>query len=297
MIETAFARRPRWTTWLFVGLPIWLVVSAAVAVWWQMKKGPDSDATPPDRRFVLHVSEKLVREDLHKLRDLIGERNLSTPATAKNLKRAASWIAGSLGPSNTGYNVRLVPGPSDVALIHVTLQGKSATPGIWCVTAYDSARGTAVEADGSGVCAVLAAARGIAGDQPKRPIHFLFVPHANDPASPREATGKACLDLIRSAGSATRVLAVRGMATGSSLLLTAPVRQDLPADSITFELATPEISPPGADDPAAWFPHSGFPVNSLTTGTPATDAADPSAAALARSASTLLEFLRRLANH
>ena len=53
------------------------------------------------------------------------------------------------------------------------------------LTSYDSRAGSpGAEANATGLAATLAAAQALAGDKPEVNVHFVFLPHANDPESP-----------------------------------------------------------------------------------------------------------------
>ena len=216
-MSTSSPTRPRWLVVLLVLLPLWLLLSAGAAVWNFLQRERE-DETVEQRRFATAVSHGALADDLRKIVTIMGERHGASESAANNLNRCALMIEGVLGPSNTGYTVRRERGPADWPLLTATLKGKdSAAPAVWVATSYDSRPGSpGVEANATGLAATLAAAQALAADQPAVDIHFVFLPHANDPDAPViEATAK----LRELAGSPKALLVVEAMGSGESLWL------------------------------------------------------------------------------
>ncbi len=213
--------RPRWVTVLLVVVPLWLVVSAAVGLWVHLRPGGDA---PDDAQatFARAVSVPAVTDDLRKIVGIIGERNVSSEKAAANLRRMASMIEGTLGPGNTGYTVRRERGPAEWPILHVVLPGKnSKIPAVWVAASYDSPPGSkGGEANASGLAASLAAAQALAGEKFRAAVHFVFVPHANDPHAPVVETASALADLMAKHGPPGAVLCVEAMGGGEELWLT-----------------------------------------------------------------------------
>ena len=210
-------KRPKWASVLLVVLPLWLVVSGGLAMWYF--SGEDSRREEVEQeRFAQAVSAPMLADDLKKLVEIIGERNGASESAAKNLTRAASMIEGLLGPSNTGYTVRRVQGPADWPLLQVTIPGKNPdAPAIWVLSSYDSRPGSpGAEANATGLAATLAAAQALASDKRDMGIHFVFLPHANDPESPVLETATKFKEI---AGSPKAVLCVESMGAGEQLWL------------------------------------------------------------------------------
>lgn len=221
MTTESSPRRSRWVTVLLVLLPVWLLASGAGALWYYFHR-ERKEAMVEQERFAQAVSATLLADDLKKVVEVIGERNRSSPAAAEGLSRTASMIEGLLGPSNTGYAVRRTRGPAEWPILQVTIGGSNPTAaGVWVVTSYDSRPGSrGAEANASGLAATLAAAQGLAADKPISPIHFVFLPHANDPESPIVDTAAAFLQLTKStAGAPKAVLCVESMGAGEALWL------------------------------------------------------------------------------
>ena len=212
--------RSGWVTLLLVLLPLWLFASGGVALWYYFHREKKL-AQVEEERFVQAVSTPLLTDDLRKIVEVIGERNGSSETTAANLSRMASMIDGLLGPSNTGYPVKRQNGPAEWPLLQVTVTGKDEkAPAVWIVTSYDSRAGSrGAEANGTGLAATLAAAQALAGDKPDMAIHFIFLPHANDPESPLIETASKFSELVKSTGGAKAVLAVESMGAGEMLWL------------------------------------------------------------------------------
>ena len=211
-------KRSRWVPALLVLLPLWLVASGAGALWYyfQLEK---KEAQVEQERFVQAVSAPLMADDLRKIVEVIGERNASSAAAAANLSRTASMIEGLLGPANTGYPVRKTKGSADWPILQVTLAGKSPeAPAVWVVASYDSRAGSrGAQANATGLAATLAAAQALARDKPNAPVHFVFLPHANDPDSPVVETAAKFAELAK--GRIQALLCVEAMGAGEPLWL------------------------------------------------------------------------------
>ena len=88
------------------------------------------------------------------------------------------------------------------------------------LTSYDSRAGSrGAEANATGLAATLAAAQALARDKPKVSVHFVFLPHANDPESPVIETAAKFLELAKSAGPPKAILCVESMGAGEPLWL------------------------------------------------------------------------------
>jgi hypothetical protein len=208
-------KRPKWLTVLLVVLPVWLLASGGVTLWILLHREGEQ-AKAEQQRFAQSVSIPMIADDLKKLVEIIGERNGASESAAKNLSRAASMIEGLLGPTNTGYAIRRERGPADWPLIQITLQGKKPElPAVWVLASYDSRPGSpGVEANATGLAATLAAAQALAGDSLGVNVHFVFLPHANDPESPVLETAAKFKQMAVSPKS---VLCVEAMGAGEEL--------------------------------------------------------------------------------
>jgi hypothetical protein len=294
------AKRPRWVVLLLALLPLWLLVSGGVAVWFALHR-EEKLAAVEQERFATTVSEPMIADDLKKLVEIIGERNGGSESAAKNLGRAAAMIEGLLGPSNTGYRILRVNGPADWPLVHVTLAGKHPEkPAVWVLASYDSRPGSrGAEANASGLAATLAAAQALAGDQPPRPVHFVFLPHANDPESPVVETAAKFREM---AVAPKAILCVEAMGAGSELWLSSRDTEAAPL-SLAAGLGTirgAETVCLGDDaDLASILFEMGLPAVRVATRPQVTaDEADdesPSAAQVAAAAGRLVELIRRCA--
>lgn len=210
-------KRSRKMTFLLVLLPVWLAASGVGALWYYFHR-EKKEALVEQERFARAVSTPLMADDLRKIVEILGERNVGA---AGNLSRMASMIEGLLGPSNTGYAVRKNGGPAEWPILQVTLAGLNpAAPAVWVVTSYDSPSGSrGAEANATGLAATLAAAQALAGDKPVVPVHFIFLPHANDAASPVLETAVKFHELVKSVGTPAAILCVEAMGAGEPLWL------------------------------------------------------------------------------
>ncbi|MES2475818.1 MAG: M28 family peptidase [Verrucomicrobiota bacterium] len=227
-------QRPGWFTFLLVLLPLWLVASGGVAMWYYFHR-EKAEALVEQERFAKAVSIPLMEDDLRKIVSIIGERNASSEQAARGLGRTASMIEGLLGPTNTGYAIEKTRGPAEWPLIRVSLVGKNpqAAP-LWVVTSYDSREGSrGANANASGLVASLAAAQALARDKPDHPVHFVFLPHANDIESPVVETAAKLREMMLSAGPPHGVLCVEAMAGGEPLWLTSRDVAALPLGKVS----------------------------------------------------------------
>lgn len=224
-------KRPVWATALLVVLPLWLVSSGGFAMWYYFHQERKSELLEQER-FATTVSEISLQDDLKKIVEVIGERNGSSEKAAANLGRMASMIEGTLGPANTGYTVRRIAGPAEWPLLQVTLRGSDAeAKAVWVISPYDSRPGSpGVEANASGVAATLAAAQALAAEKPACSVHFLFVPHANDPEGPVLETATKVKSL---AADAKAILCVEAMGAGQILWLTSRDGSALPLAEVS----------------------------------------------------------------
>lgn len=299
MTEAA-PRRPKWVTVLLVVLPLWLIASGAVAVWFSFHRDK-KQVEEEQQRFAQSVSVPMIADDLRKLVDIIGERNGSSETAVNNLTRTASMIEGLLGPGNTGYAVQRERGPAEWPLIHVTLRGKNAgQPAVWVVTSYDSRPGSpGVEANATGLAATLAAAQALARDTPAVSVHFVFLPHANDPESPLLETAAKFHEM---AATPKAVLCVEAMGASEELWLSSRDTDAAPL-ALVDGLGTvrgAEVVCLGDDtDLASVFFEMGLPAVRVSTRPMLTadepDDQQPNAVTVAASAGRLVELIRRCA--
>jgi hypothetical protein len=296
-------KRPRRMVWLLVLLPLWLLASGAGAVWWFLHAEKRQELRG-ERRFARAVSEEMMADDLRKLIELIGERHASSETAARNLTRTASMIEGLLGPGNTGYTVRRVSGPGEWPLLHVTLAGdKPEAPAVWVVSSYDSRPGSpGAEANASGMAATLAAAQALAGASFPAGIHFVLIPHANDPDSPVIETATRLRDVIRESGEPRALLCVEAMGAGRHLWLSSRDTATAPlslAHEIGVIRGAEDVCLSDDADTASVLFEVGLPaVRVATRAQIAADEPDekmPDAAVTAAATGRLIELIRRCA--
>lgn len=298
-------KRPRWVVVSIVLLPVWLAVSAGVAVWHSAHKDREDEAAG-GVLIAQEVSTAAVADDLRKLAVLLGERHGGGEEAGRALTRTARWLEGSLGPGNVGHKVNKIRGPGDWPLIHAAQPGSNTRkPAQWVIAGYDSRPGSpGVEANATGVVAMLAACRALAGDSTAATIHYLFLPHVHDPDGPVIATAAAAVDLIRSQGEPGRVMVVESMGSGAPLWLSSRETSAIPeslAQGIA-EIKGAEVVCLGEDtDLASVLFEMGLPALRVSTRplvTPDEDdsrAADP--ARVAAAADLLIQWTRRCAEN
>ena len=221
------AKKSRIVPLLLVILPAWLIVSASFALV-KFFRDEKSAAVEETRRFAQSISSDSLADDLNKLVNIIGERHTGKP---DKLSSTASMIRGVMGPSNSGYEVKAIDGPDVFPLLHITIPSKNADAApLWVLTSYDSPPGSrGAERNATGLAASLAAAQAMAGDKPARPIHFLFLPHANEPEAPVIETALIASKLIGDSPAPKAVLCVEAMGDAESLVLSSRDTTALPA--------------------------------------------------------------------
>ena len=294
--------RTRWTPILLVVVPVWLIVSASVGIW-LLFRHEKKEAEKEQARFSQAVSTPLLTDDLKKIVGVIGERNVSSETAATNLSRMASMIEGILGPSNTGYTVKKQRGPASWPLLQITIRGKDGGPPVWVVTSYDSRPGSkGAEANASGVAATIAAAQALAAETPARAVHFIFLPHANDPESPILDNAMILRDLLRETPPSA-LLVVEAMGGGESLWLTSRDTTAVPLSKVDGlgKVVGAEVACLGEDhDLASVLTELDQPAVRVSTRPILTpdemDDREPFAPTVAASAGRLVELIKRLAN-
>ena len=221
------AKKPRIVPWLLVILPTWLIISAAFAL---VKYFRDEKAAAVEetQRFAQSVSSGSIADDLNKIVNVIGERHTGKP---EKLSATSSMIRGVLGPSNTGYEVKAITGHGAFPLLHVTIPSlKVDAAPLWVLTSYDSPPGSrGAERNATGLAATLATAQALAGDKPARPVHFIFLPHANEPDAPVIETALIASKLIGTSPVPKAVLCIEAMGDAETLILSSRDTAALPS--------------------------------------------------------------------
>lgn len=286
---------------LLILLPLWLVASGLGAMWYYFHL-EKKETLVEQEKFGRAVSAPMIEDDLRKIVEVIGERNTASTEAGANLGRMSSMIEGLLGPSNTGYAVRKIPGPADWPLLQVTLAGRdSKAPAVWVIAGYDSPVGSrGAEANASGVAATLAAAQALASDKPAVPIHFLFVPHVYDTTGPVAETIAKIAPLVAPADT---VFCVEAMGEGEKLWLS-PQRENTPqlptSDDLGHVIAPAVSNPDGTPNLANLLAVAG--ISAVRISTRPTVTADetsdrsPFAPTVAAAAGRLVELIRRSSN-
>ncbi len=291
-------KKSRIVPWLLVILPAWLIISAAFALV-KYYRDEKTDAVEEAQRFARSVSTESLADDLNKIVNVIGERHSGKP---DKLAATASMIRGVLGPSNTGYEVKAVTGPGAFPVLHVTIPSlKADAAPLWVLTSYDSPPGSrGAERNATGLAATLASAQALAADKPARPIHFLFLPHANEPEAPVIETALIASKLIGSAPKS--ILCIEAMGDAETLILSSRDTTALPAVEFADlgEILGAEVICLGEDtDLASILFEMGLPaVRVATRPMLLPDEEDdklPFAPTLAASSGRLIELVRRLA--
>ena len=246
-----------------------------------------------------------VGDDLRKITTLIGERHTLGEGPAKNLTRAASWIEGLLGPSNTGYVIAKKQGPLQWPILVAKLPGKDPDKSaVWIISAYDSRAGSnGIEANATGLVASIAAARALAGSEVNSNIHFAFLPHFNHLESPRTETAALLKNLIAESGLPKAVLCIEAMGTQAALQASsrdATLLANLPLHDLATAVEPDPTCLDDDKDLASVLFEMGLPAARIATRPPLTneerDDPMPTEATVAQSAIHLTELIKRCVN-
>jgi len=298
-MEEHAPKRKKWVVAALLILPVWLLASGGVGIWLHFKHQAEEDKKEV-ARYATMVSQESLADDLRKLTQTIGERN-TRAADGNGLTRAAAWLEGTLGPSNTGYALKRARGPADERwpLLRATLRGSDpkAKP-LWVVAAYDSPVGSpGIESGGTAVVAAVAAAQAMAGEKPRRAVHFVFLPHGYESAELAERAAGGLKEWIAGEGEPLAVLCLDAMGAGESLRVSAPAGENPVLENLG-KLAVRVPFAPGdrlTDACAA----AGLPAVRVAAREPAKtdekDAGTPSGGRLAGTTGLMVEWLRRVA--
>jgi hypothetical protein len=208
-------KRSRLVSVLLWLIPAWLILSAGVGIWLYLRS-EQKDADKENQKFVTAVSEKTLNQDLSKVQSLIGPRHPKVKS-GQGLTRAASWIEGGLGPSNTGYKVERLVRSSPWPLLYVSLRSsESSHSPLWVIVSYDTPTEGSHGLDAA-LVAQLAAAQAFAGEKPLRTVFFAFLPPLPDGDDFSASVGADLVAEILKSGPSPMVLTLGEMAPGSML--------------------------------------------------------------------------------
>ncbi len=217
-METEKPKRKPWVVLLLCGIPLWLLVSGGFGIWGYFR-AQKAEQKKESARFATVVSASSLADDFRKLTVIIGPRSPGIE-DGKGLTRAASWIEGLLGPSNTGYKVQAeqVSEAGGWPILRIDLQGSEDTAApLWILSPYDAPADAEGLADASSaVVATIAAAQAIAGEKPWRPVRFVFLPSGGN-----KAIENAALKMIRGEAAPYAVLCIGPMRKGELLSVAA----------------------------------------------------------------------------
>ena len=296
--------RPKWLMLILVLAPLWLIVSAGLAIHHRVTSEA-SEEQRPRNQFSRSISAKEVGDDLRKITTLIGERHPSGEGPSKNLTRAAAWIEGLLGLSNTGYVIEKKQGPLKWPILVAKLPGKDPDKSaVWIISTYDSRAGSnGIEANATGLVASIAAARALAGSEVNSNIHFAFLPHFNHLDSPRMETAALLKNLIAENGPPKAVLCIEAMGAQASLQATsrdATLLANLPLHDLATAVEPDPTCLDDDKDLASVLFEMGLPAARIATRSPlASDEPDdrmPAESTLAQTAIYLTELIKRCVN-
>jgi hypothetical protein len=285
-----------------VALPLWLVISGGVGLWWSFR-AKESAEREEQALHARKVDAASMADDVRKLVQVVGRRDTSDEAGGRGLERAAAMIEGALGPANAGFVVRKPAASGEDGrwpVLDVTVGGK-AKPALWLVAAYDT-RADGVEANATGVAALLAAALALPGEGLPRETRVLFVPHGCEVDGPMVEGVAVLRERIREEGGAWQVLCIEAMGAGEELWIScrdtaAPVFGAL--NGLGQAVGAEDVCLADDFDLASTLCEMGLPAARVATRRmvgPAEAGGDlPPPAIMAASAGRLVELARRLA--
>jgi hypothetical protein len=196
-------------------IPAWLILSAAVGIWLYLRS-EKKDAEKENQKFVTAISEKTLNQDLAKLQSVVGSRHPKVK-NGLGLTRAAAWIEGGLGPSNTGYKVERLVRSTPWPLLYVSLRGSESTLSpLWVIVPYNTPEEGSPGADAA-LVAQLSVAQAFAGEKPLRTVFFTFLPPLPDGDAFGSSVGADLVAEILKSGPSPIVLTIGEMAPGSAL--------------------------------------------------------------------------------
>lgn len=288
-------RRP-WVVFLLCLIPVWLLVSGGLGLWGNFRS-QKAEEKKEAARFASVVSAPSMADDFHKLAVVIGARS-SSVEEGRGLIRAASWIEGILGPSNTGYAVGKFGGPETggLPILRIDLQGGNdkAAP-LWVVGAYDSPTAESDVADASsGIVSMIAAAQALAGEKPVRPVRFVFLPHGYEASELVSSTEARFAKMVAEEGPADAILCLGSMRQGPSLRINTSLSAN-PALAALGSLGVVQPMNQANETLGTRLVSKGLPAIGIATDRSSETAAGASEAeVLSASTGRLVELIRRL---
>lgn len=288
-MSEAPVKRSRWLVVCLTLIPLWLALSAGAAVWWSLRDDRQ-EKEERQQRFVREMSVERIADDMRKLDEAIGPRNAENP---ESLMRAAAMIDGTLGPSNTGYQTKRIPGPTEAPIIRASLkQSKNQGRSIWIVASYDTVpESQSISDNSSSVAAMMAAAQAMARDDLPTDIHFLFFPCGNDTNS---VSGELAKTLLTIMDRPNAVFYLGDMQTGRNLVALSSLNADSPQARSLGELGS--YAKDGAMVKAAGeIQAAGLPTLYIMGVDPEGDQAGSTMENIAICTGKLVEWLRRAA--
>lgn len=289
MSEETPTNRSRWLVVCLSLIPLWLALSAGVAVWWALRSD-DKEEEERNQRFAMEMSVERIAEDMRKLVEVIGPRDAEHPEA---LMRAAAMIDGTLGPSNTGYQIQRIPGPGEAPIIRANLTGKnkSAAP-YWVIASYDASTDDEfLSSQSSSVTALIAIAQAMARDEPECGISFLFYPVGHDPKSRGDEVTKSLLAVSEPPKA---VFYLGWMQAGGQLMAISPL-DDESLEVKALQGIGIHVKDAAMVKTALEIQNCGLPTYFVISTTSTESKSDPSAANIAICAGKLVEWLRRAA--
>ena len=197
-LKNGMEAQPKLIKFGIVALPVGLLLFGVGSVLLSQltPKPPEEDQNEKKRMEAASLNRKAVnRADLERylkiLCEDIGERHMGKPEA---LERAAIWIESTLKGGNIGYQVErqvYAIGGKEIRNVIAELPGKERRKEIIVLGAhYDSVKNCpAANDNGTGVAALLALARAMAGDQQKRTVRFAFFVNEEPPHGMTENMG------------------------------------------------------------------------------------------------------------
>lgn len=176
-VEDTEQPAPRIYKVLLMILPVGVVVGTIVFMFMYFYLEREEE-----KNYSVIVSHGIRVSDLEdmveKFTNRIGERRIETEAGRDGLRKAASMIAGRLGPQNVGYPITMSEGQAAHGRFWKSLSVEilgEAEPGEILFVAVSYA-GAGEDADANAVSTMMMLASSMAREKPSRTIRFVFTP-------------------------------------------------------------------------------------------------------------------------
>ena len=198
-----------------LGLPIGLVLLTAGSMAVHFSKPQEQGPPKIIRDLADDITTGELQGYVRNLSQVIGERNLSKPAT---LERAANYVESTLGPRNIGFEIhRQKFGVGSAMYRNVWVQipgGKRAEEVIIVAANYDALVGSAgANNNATGIATLFALAQNFVDERPKRTIRLMALANGTEPMDSKASGPRAYAETLTKRGDrVAAILCLDGLA-------------------------------------------------------------------------------------